>query len=66
MFLFNLQSIIVFLIAEAGGLIPVCCLCLYVLLTLVHRARIKLFSVFLVSDRGSCVGLNSMVMMQLG
>ncbi|GAB4816719.1 hypothetical protein N2152v2_003765 [Parachlorella kessleri] len=45
------KDIIIFLIAEAGGLIPVCCLGLYVLLTLVHRARIKLFSVFLAVPR---------------
>ena len=44
-----LQVLVIFMVSEAGGLIPLCCLCLYVLLTLVQRARLKLFNVFLVS-----------------
>ena len=43
-----LQELIIFAVTEAGGLIPLCCVCLYVLLSLVQRARLKLFNVFLV------------------
>ena len=39
---------VVFMAVEAAAVIPLCCLALYVLLNLVNRARLKLFSVFLV------------------
>ncbi|GAB4813119.1 hypothetical protein N2152v2_000165 [Parachlorella kessleri] len=45
------KELVIFMVSEAGGLIPLCCLCLYVLLTLVQRARLKLFNVFLAVPR---------------
>ncbi|GAB4813127.1 hypothetical protein N2152v2_000173 [Parachlorella kessleri] len=45
------KDIIIFLTCEAGGLIPLCCLVLYILLTLVDRARLRLFNVFLAVPR---------------
>ncbi|GAB4813121.1 hypothetical protein N2152v2_000167 [Parachlorella kessleri] len=45
------KEMIIFVVSEAGGLIPLCCLCLYILMRLVNRARFKLFSVFLAVPR---------------
>lgn len=45
-----LQEMIIFMAVEAAGVVPLCCVCLFVLLTLVNRSRLKLFNVFLVSS----------------
>ncbi|GAB4820337.1 hypothetical protein N2152v2_007383 [Parachlorella kessleri] len=45
------QVMITFLAIEAAAVIPLCCLCLWVLVNLVNRARLKLFNVFLVVPR---------------
>ncbi|GAB4816720.1 hypothetical protein N2152v2_003766 [Parachlorella kessleri] len=45
------QLMIVFILVEAGGLIPLCCLALYLLLDFVNRARLRLFNVFLAVPR---------------
>ena len=42
---------ITFLAIEAAAVIPLCCLCLWLLVNLVNRARLKLSNVFLVSGR---------------
>ncbi|PSC71757.1 flagellar associated membrane [Micractinium conductrix] len=41
----------VFLGAEAGLFVPLCCLALYILLTLVNKARLRTFNVFTVLPR---------------
>ncbi|GAB4813124.1 hypothetical protein N2152v2_000170 [Parachlorella kessleri] len=47
----QIKELIIFTVTEVGGLIPLCCGCLYVLLSLVQRTRLKLFSVFLAVPR---------------
>ena len=53
----TLQALTIFGVSGAGGLIPLCCLCLYFLLKRVNRARLKLFNVFLVSDQAPLPGI---------
>ncbi|GAB4816718.1 hypothetical protein N2152v2_003764 [Parachlorella kessleri] len=47
----NMSELTIFVASEAGGLIPLCCLCLYLLLKRVNQARLKLFNVFLAVPR---------------
>lgn len=47
-----LQLMAVFMGVEAGVFVPICCAVLYVLLTLVNRARVRTFNVFVVRSSG--------------
>ncbi|PRW21106.1 flagellar associated membrane [Chlorella sorokiniana] len=42
---------VIFMAVEAGFVVPICCLALYILLNLVNKARLRTFNVFVVLPR---------------